>query len=123
MPTPSHKYNKWADDRKKIGNTPATASKKDGNVSDDDYDYDQKRLDREWYGMDENEGFDEENNSFAAMSEAFLDEKREHIKQKWKRKVSFHQQQKNRVGCLLLLFSPYMYSFQQGHFICNAHRK
>ena len=47
--------------------------------------------------MDENEGFDEENNSFALMSEKFLNEKEEKIVQKWKKKVSFHQQQKNKV--------------------------
>ena len=47
--------------------------------------------------MDENEGFDQENNSFAAMSEEFLNQKqKENMQQKWKRKVSFHQQQKNR---------------------------
>lgn len=55
-----------------------------------------KRLDREWYAMDENEGFDSENNSFALMSEQFLNEKEEKIIQKWKRKVSFHQQQRNK---------------------------
>lgn len=36
------------------------------------YEEDQRRLDREWYGMDETEGFDQENNSFASMSEEFL---------------------------------------------------
>ena len=46
--------------------------------------------------MDENEGFDQENNSFASMSEEFLNQKQENIQQKWKRKVSFHKQQKNR---------------------------
>lgn len=56
-----------------------------------------KRLDREWYGMDENEGFDQENNSFASMSETFLNEKQEQIQRKWKRKESFHKQQKNKV--------------------------
>lgn len=46
--------------------------------------------------MDENEGYDQENNSFASMSESFLNSKQESIQQKWKRKVSFHQQQRNR---------------------------
>jgi pre-mRNA-splicing factor ATP-dependent RNA helicase DHX38/PRP16 len=67
------------------------------NLSDDEnYEDDQRKLDREWYGMDENEGFDQENNSFASMSEEFLNQKQENIQQKWKRKVSFHKQQKNR---------------------------
>lgn len=47
--------------------------------------------------MDENEGFDQENNSFASMSETFLNEKQEQIQRKWKRKESFHKQQKNKV--------------------------
>ncbi|RNA01392.1 pre-mRNA-splicing factor ATP-dependent RNA helicase PRP16 [Brachionus plicatilis] len=95
VPTPSHKYNKWADDRKKTGATPIRKESENFS-SDEDYDDDQKRLDREWYGMDENEGYDQENNSFAAMSESFLNLKQEKIHQKWKRKVSFHAQQRNR---------------------------
>jgi hypothetical protein len=55
-----------------------------------------KRLDREWYGIDD--GYDESNNSFAGMSEEFLARKNEKLQQKWKRKVSFHQQQRNRVS-------------------------
>jgi pre-mRNA-splicing factor ATP-dependent RNA helicase DHX38/PRP16 len=111
--TPAHKYNKWADDRKRTGITPSnkkgesnktpntsTNKQKQENLSSDsdnsDFETEQQRLDREWYGMDESEGFDQENNSFASMNEKFLEEKSENLKQKWKRKVSFHQQQKNR---------------------------
>ena len=54
--------------------------------------------------MDENEGFDEENNSFALMNEQFVSEKEEKLVQKWKRKVSFHQQQKNRVSTATLKY-------------------
>jgi pre-mRNA-splicing factor ATP-dependent RNA helicase DHX38/PRP16 len=46
--------------------------------------------------MDENEGFDQENNSFASMNEEFLEQKMNHIEKRWKRKVSFLQQQKNK---------------------------
>jgi pre-mRNA-splicing factor ATP-dependent RNA helicase DHX38/PRP16 len=46
--------------------------------------------------MDENEGFDQENSSFAAMNEQFLENKMDSIEKKWKRKVSFHQQQRNK---------------------------
>lgn len=95
-PTPSHKYNKWADDRKKTGATPQVKGEKAKHSDDSDYEDDQKRLDREWYGMDENEGYDQENNSFASMSEQYLSDRRDHLEKKWKRKVSFHQQQRNR---------------------------
>ncbi len=89
-PTPTHKYNKWADDRKKTGATP-----RDNFSDDEDYEEDQRRLDREWYGMDENESFDNENNSLANIGE-FMNKKLESFEKKWKRKVSFHQQQRNR---------------------------
>ncbi len=46
--------------------------------------------------MDENEGFDQENNAFASMSEVYLNEKQEKVQQKWKKKESFHKQQKNK---------------------------
>lgn len=78
-PTPTHKYNKWADDRKKTGATPIEFSKRNKSRADDDlngnYEEDQRRLDREWYGMDETEGFDQDNNLFASMSEEFLNSK------------------------------------------------
>ncbi len=46
--------------------------------------------------MDEAEGFDADNNPYAQMSEEFVTHREEQIIQKWKRKVSFHQQQKNK---------------------------
>lgn len=90
-PTPAHRYNKWADDRKKSGITPAKGARSDGEEDEEEL----ARLDREWYSMDD--GFDESNNSFATMSDDFVSRKSESLKQKWKKKVSFHQQQKNKV--------------------------
>ncbi len=46
--------------------------------------------------MDEAEGFDAENNPYAQMNEDYVTQREEQIIQKWKRKVSFHQQQKNK---------------------------
>lgn len=85
-PTPAHRYNKWADDRKRTGATPSQSTRGDrggdtkgggggGQRDFGDYEEEQRRLDREWYGMDETEGFDQENNSFASMSEEFLSNK------------------------------------------------
>jgi pre-mRNA-splicing factor ATP-dependent RNA helicase DHX38/PRP16 len=42
------------------------------------------------------DGFDEQNSSLATMNEEFLSKRSEQLQQKWKRKVSFHQQQKNK---------------------------
>jgi pre-mRNA-splicing factor ATP-dependent RNA helicase DHX38/PRP16 len=38
MPTPSHKFNKWADDRKKTGATPA----QDNSSDDENWDKEQQ---------------------------------------------------------------------------------
>lgn len=93
MPTPSYRNNKWtpADERRL-----KSSQRRGGDSDNSDYEEDQRRLDREWYGMDESEGFDQENNSFASMSENFLSNKQQSLENKWKRKVSFHQQQRNR---------------------------
>lgn len=58
-PTPAHKYNAWAGrDRRKTGATPATSRdnsnlKWDATVDRELWEEEQKRLDREWYNLDE----------------------------------------------------------------------
>ena len=42
------------------------------------------------------EGYDESNNELATLDAEFLAKQNEKIDQRWKRKVSFHQQQKNK---------------------------
>lgn len=48
--------------------------------------------------MDESEGFDQENSVFASMNQVYLEEKTEHLKQKWQKKVSLHKQDKLKVS-------------------------
>lgn len=56
--TPAHKYNVWAKDRKKTGATPGHF-KEEGHVKWDStvdrqlWEEEQRRIDREWYNMDE----------------------------------------------------------------------
>lgn len=56
--TPAHKYNAWVKDRRKTGATPATNRenpdlKWDSTVDRELWEEEQKRLDREWYNLDE----------------------------------------------------------------------
>lgn len=55
--TPAHKYNAWMKDRKKTGATPGVGNDEDLKWNDEDdkelWEEEQKRIDREWYNMDE----------------------------------------------------------------------
>ena len=97
-PTPAHKYNLWAADRKKSGATPQTI--RDGkvpweNAEDKDlWEEEQVRLDREWYNMDE--GYDDENNPFAGASAEYLKKREEQLEIKKKKRISAQQRQINK---------------------------
>lgn len=74
-PTPAHKYNSWANERKKSGATPATgrSSRQPWGESEEDRDLweeEQRRLDREWYNIDE--GYDDENNPFSGPNSDYF---------------------------------------------------
>lgn len=56
----------------------------------------QKRLDREWYGLDE--GYSDEHNPFSGMSEAYQKRKEEEVEKKKKMRMSARQRQINKVG-------------------------
>lgn len=59
----------------------------------------QKRLDREWYSMDQ--GYDDTNNPFAGTSEAYTKKKEEEFEQKKKKRMSAQQRQINKVWSIL----------------------
>ncbi|WAR11542.1 PRP16-like protein, partial [Mya arenaria] len=101
LPTPTHKYNEWADDRRRMRNTPRVAGTDDGDdeeVRDEEqqaiWEAEQKRLDREWYGLDE--GYDDQNNPFAGMSTAYTKRKEEEVEKKKKNRMSARQRQINK---------------------------
>lgn len=99
-PTPAHKFNKWAADRKQSGATPRTernAEAKQPWESAEDRDLweeEQVRLDREWYNMDE--GYDDENNPFAGASADYLKKREEQIEMKKRKRISAQQRQINK---------------------------
>lgn len=100
-PTPAHKFNKWAADRKQSGATPRVEKNSDSNqppwASEEDRDLwaiEQVRLDREWYNMDE--GYDDENNPFNNANADYLKKREEQIEMKKRKRISAQQRQINK---------------------------
>ena len=97
-PTPAHKYNVWANDRKRSGATPQTGKERDqpwNNEEERDmWEEEQRRLDREWYNIDE--GYDDENNPFAGGNADYFKKREEQLEQKKKKRISAQQRQANK---------------------------
>lgn len=64
----------------------------------------QKRLDREWYGMDD--GVAEENNPFSNLSEEYVKKKELQLEQRKKKRMSAQQRQISKVcsPCCVFFF-------------------
>ena len=60
-----------------------------------DWEHEQRRLDREWYNMDE--GYDDEHNPFSNASKEYTQKKEEEMEQKKKKRMSAQQRQINKV--------------------------
>ncbi|KAH8315474.1 hypothetical protein KR074_003725 [Drosophila pseudoananassae] len=89
-PTPAHRYNQWAHDRKRSGATPWGEDAE----SRDLWEEEQRRLDREWYNIDE--GYDDENNPFAGANSDYFRKREEQLEQKRTKRISAQQRQNNR---------------------------
>ena len=63
-------------------------------VDKEEWDDEQKRLDREWYGLDE--GYDETHNPFSGISEEYTKKKEEAMEQKKHRRMTAKQAQRNK---------------------------
>uniref|UniRef100_A0A8C3G933 Pre-mRNA-splicing factor ATP-dependent RNA helicase PRP16 n=1 Tax=Cyclopterus lumpus TaxID=8103 RepID=A0A8C3G933_CYCLU len=105
LPTPSYKYNEWANDRKHLGTTPRLSQgkgrKEDGSggfVFDnedekDQWEEDQKQADRDWYMMDE--GYDEFHNPFTTTSEEYVKKREQILQKQTQKRISAHKRQIN----------------------------
>lgn len=60
----------------------------------EEWEEEQRRLDREWYGMDE--GYSEENNPFSNVSQEYTEKKEEQLEQRKKKRISAQQRQINK---------------------------
>ncbi|XP_050295240.1 pre-mRNA-splicing factor ATP-dependent RNA helicase PRP16 isoform X2 [Anthonomus grandis grandis] len=95
--TPAHKYNAWMKDRKKTGATPGLNEEQvkwDATEDRENWEEEQKRLDREWYNM--GEGYDDENNPFSSVSDEYTKKKEEQLEQRRKKRLSAQQRQINK---------------------------
>ncbi|XP_001605450.1 pre-mRNA-splicing factor ATP-dependent RNA helicase PRP16 [Nasonia vitripennis] len=84
--TPSYKYNAWVKDRKNSGATPL--------VDDEErelWEKEQRRLDREWYGLG-----DDESKHFDDVSEEYTQKKEQEMEAKKQKRLSAQQRQINK---------------------------
>ncbi|KAL7305956.1 hypothetical protein TKK_0001429 [Trichogramma kaykai] len=84
--TPSYKYNSWERERKKSGATPLIEQE-----DRDAWEQEQKRLDREWYNLG-----DEEARRFGDVSEEYDLKKEQELVEKKKKRMSAQQRQINK---------------------------
>ncbi|GAB0086524.1 pre-mRNA-splicing factor ATP-dependent RNA helicase PRP16 [Sergentomyia squamirostris] len=100
--TPAHKFNSWANDRKRSGATPHSSrdlptSHHQPWSTDEDrelWEEEQKRLDREWYNIDE--GYDDEHNPFGSTNSEYFRRREEQLEQKRTKRMSAQQRQINK---------------------------
>jgi len=83
LPTPTYKKNSWnrkssSNSSRKVQETASTRLPEGQN--EEDWEAEQKRLDREWYGLDE--GYDEAHNPFSGISAEYTRKKEEQMEAK-----------------------------------------
>ncbi|CAI9735424.1 pre-mRNA-splicing factor ATP-dependent RNA helicase PRP16-like [Octopus vulgaris] len=96
LPTPTYKHNKWMNDRDRRHSSRREKLdiKFETEEEKNDWEDEQKRLDREWYGMDE--GYDDEHNPFSGTSNEYTKKKEEEMEQRKKKRMSARQRQINK---------------------------
>lgn len=106
LPTPSYKYNEWANDRKHFGSTPRLSRGKgenreegEGGIQFDDEDEkeqweeDQRQADRDWYMMDE--GYDEFHNPLTSSSDEYVKKREQILQKQTQKRISAQKRQIN----------------------------
>ncbi|KAG7282469.1 hypothetical protein CRUP_000465, partial [Coryphaenoides rupestris] len=105
LPTPSYKYNEWANDRKHLGSTPRLSQGKgkkgegqegilfDNESEKEQWEEDQKQADRDWYMMDE--GFDEFHNPLTSSSEEYVKKREQILQKQTQKRISAQRRQIN----------------------------
>uniref|UniRef100_A0A8D3DHP0 Pre-mRNA-splicing factor ATP-dependent RNA helicase PRP16 n=1 Tax=Scophthalmus maximus TaxID=52904 RepID=A0A8D3DHP0_SCOMX len=104
LPTPSYKYNEWANDRKHLGSTPRLSQGKgrkdgeggimfDNEGEKEQWEEDQKQADRDWYMMDE--GYDEFHNPFTTTSEEYIKKREQILQKQTQKRISAQKRQIN----------------------------
>ncbi|XP_023646619.1 pre-mRNA-splicing factor ATP-dependent RNA helicase PRP16 [Paramormyrops kingsleyae] len=106
LPTPSYKYNEWANDRKHLGSTPRLSRGKGGKKEDREdgiafdnederqqWEEDQRQADRDWYMMDE--GYDEFHNPLNSSSDEYVKKREQILQKQTQKRISAQKRQIN----------------------------
>ncbi|KAJ7312208.1 hypothetical protein JRQ81_006590 [Phrynocephalus forsythii] len=105
LPTPSYKYNEWADNQKHLGAAPwlsrGRGKREDGEdgiafeteEERQQWEDDQRQADRDWYMMDE--GYDEFHNPLASSSEEYVRKREQHLQKQKQKRISAQRRQIN----------------------------
>ncbi|XP_058256657.1 pre-mRNA-splicing factor ATP-dependent RNA helicase PRP16 isoform X2 [Hemibagrus wyckioides] len=105
LPTPSYKYNEWANDRKHLGSTPRLSKGKGKKEDGDDgisfdnedekeqWEEDQRQADRDWYMMDE--GYDEFHNPLTSSSDEYVKKREQILQKQTQKRISAQRRQIN----------------------------
>ncbi|KAL8195159.1 UNVERIFIED_CONTAM: Pre-mRNA-splicing factor ATP-dependent RNA helicase PRP16 [Gekko kuhli] len=105
LPTPSYKYNDWADNQRSLGAPPWLSRGRGRREEGDDsiafeteeerqqWEDDQRQADRDWYMMDE--GYDEFHNPLASSSEEYVRKREQHLQKQKQKRISAQRRQIN----------------------------
>lgn len=97
-PTPAHRFNSWAPERSRTGATPLAGKEEEvpwGSEKDRLlWEEEQKRLDREWYGLDQ--GIEEGRDPFGAVSQEYITKRERQLERSKKKRMSAQQRQINK---------------------------
>ncbi|XP_056134192.1 pre-mRNA-splicing factor ATP-dependent RNA helicase PRP16 isoform X2 [Lampris incognitus] len=105
LPTPSYKYNEWANDRKHLGSTPRLSQGKgkkengeegimfDNEDEKEQWEEDQRQADRDWYMMDE--GYDEFHNALTSTSDEYVKKREQILQKQTQKRISAQKRQIN----------------------------
>ncbi|KAB5558793.1 hypothetical protein PHYPO_G00021290 [Pangasianodon hypophthalmus] len=105
LPTPSYKYNEWANDRRHLGSTPRLSRGKgkkedgedgisfDNETEKEQWEEDQRQADRDWYMMDE--GYDEFHNPLTSSSDEYVKKREQILQKQTQKRISAQKRQIN----------------------------
>ncbi|OAF68975.1 Pre-mRNA-splicing factor ATP-dependent RNA helicase PRP16 [Intoshia linei] len=86
--TPTHNYNVWMNDHKKLPQTPSNETNK---MKDEEWEEAERDLDRDWYHMDA--GYDENHNPFSNTSQDYNQKKEREMEEKRIKRASARSRQ------------------------------
>ena len=93
------KYTPRQDDKSEGHRERGQDSPRGGQLSDEEWEVEQKKLDRQWYGMDEGA----EENPFEGASDEYMQKRQNELEKRVKKKMSARARQVTKVSILQFL--------------------